>query len=60
MREVAMTWLDLGLLSEIHVKIALTLLGTMALYGAMYASNHLPAQQGRWVRGRRVNRSTPE
>jgi hypothetical protein len=55
-----MTWLDLGLLSEIHVKIALTLLGTIVLYGAMFASNHVPCRQGSLIRGRRVHRSTPD
>jgi hypothetical protein len=51
-----MAWLDLGLLSAIHVKVALTLLGTMAFYGAMAASSRVPQQRRAFARVRRVKR----
>ena len=53
-----MTWLDPGLLSAIHVKIALTLLGIIVLYGATFASNHVP--QRAFARAREVNRPSAE
>jgi hypothetical protein len=55
-----MAWLDLTLLSAIHVKVALTLLGTLALYGAMAASNRVPQRRHALTRVRKVKRPTAE
>ena len=55
-----MAWLDLGLLSAIHVKVALTLLGTAALYGAMAASNRASQQRHALARSRRGKRPSAE
>jgi hypothetical protein len=56
MQEAAMAWLDFALLSAIHVKVALTLVGTLAFYGAIAASNRVPHQRWALVRVRRVKR----
>ena len=55
-----MAWLDLGLLSAIHVKVALTLLGTMAFYGALTTSNREPRQRRVFARVRKIKRPSAE
>jgi hypothetical protein len=55
-----MTWLDLGLLSEIHVTVALTLLGSLALYGALAAPKQAPQRQHAFARRRKVERPAAE
>jgi hypothetical protein len=49
-----MAWLDLGPLSAIHVKVALMLLGTVVLYGAMVTSNRVPWRLRAFARVRKV------
>ncbi len=55
-----MAWLDLTLLSALHVKVALTVLGAMAFYVAMAASNREPQRRHALVRVRKVKRPTAE
>jgi hypothetical protein len=55
-----MAWLDLALLSAIHVKISLTLLATMAFYGAMAMQNPGPQRRPAFARVRRVKRPSAE
>jgi thiosulfate reductase cytochrome b subunit len=52
-----MAWFDLAILSAVHVKIGLTLLGTMLLYGALTTSDRVPARQRAFARVRRQHRS---
>ncbi len=52
-----MAWFDLALLSAIHVKVALTLLGTMVLYGTLTTSDRVPRRQRALARVRKQNRS---
>ena len=52
-----MAWFDLAILSAVHVKIALTLLGTMLLYGALTTSDRVPQRQRALARVRKPNRS---
>ena len=56
-----MAWLDLGLLlSDIHVNVALTLLGTLALLGARATPNRAPQRRHALARVRGVKRPTIE
>jgi hypothetical protein len=55
-----MAWLDLGLLSEIHVTVALTLFGALALYGTLAAPNQGLQRQHAFARHRKVKRPTAE
>ncbi len=55
-----MVWLDLGLFSAIHVKVALTLLGTMAFYGAVVVSSREPQPRRAFARFRRLRRRSAE
>jgi hypothetical protein len=51
-----MAWLGLALFSVIDVKVALTLLGALALYGATAASHREPQRQPALARIRRNKR----
>jgi hypothetical protein len=55
-----MAWLDLGLFSAIHVKVALTLLGTVAFYGAMAVSSREPQPRRAFARVRKLRRPSAE
>jgi len=51
-----MAWLGLALFSAIDVKVALTLLGALALYGATATSHREPQRQPALARIRKSKR----
>jgi len=55
-REAAIAWLVLALFSAIDVKVALTLLGALALYGATATSHREPQRQPALARIRKSKR----
>lgn len=52
-----MAWFDLALLSAVHVKIALTLLGMIVLHDALTTSDRLPQRLRAVARVRKQKRS---